>query len=84
MFLLIPEPDGTKSKRASFRTGNPGAWVPTPVEIFEETKKKILLSARTYNFMPYLLGSFGMYCLKLHITLNPWRDSSTVQLVPGV
>ena len=43
-----------------------------------------MLSARTYTLMPYLLGLFGMYCLKLHIPLNPWRDSSIVQPVPGV
>ena len=41
-------------------------------------------SARTYTLMPYLLGLFGMYCLKLHSPLNPWRDSSTVQPVTGV
>jgi hypothetical protein len=84
MFLLVPETDGTKSRTAWVVTGNPGARVPPPVEILEETKKKILLSARTYTLMPYLFGLFGMYCLKLHLPLNPWRDSSTVQPVPGV
>ena len=76
--------DGTKSRTAWVGTGNPGAWVPPPVEILEETKKNVLLSARTYTLIPYLLGSFGSYCLKLRLPLNPWRDSSTVQPVPRV
>ena len=43
-----------------------------------------MLSARTYTLMPYLLSFFCMYCLNVHIPLNPWSDSSTVQSVPGV
>ena len=53
--------DGTKSRTAWVGTGNSGAWVQPPVEILEESKKKVLLSARTYTLMPYLLGLFGMY-----------------------
>jgi len=47
-------------------------------------KEAVEKLARTYNLMAYLLGLFGMYCLKLHIPLNPWRDSSTVQQILGI